>query len=256
MGSTDKNVQPQSHYTISQTDIRNKTPKSPSDSLSSRGSFIITQKENKGEYGDYWKWDNATYDYDIYAHAFDQTDSSGTPYRYLSNTSLGNNACTNDKQTTHGSTAYSSISNQVSCSSSTLNAGNWYNFSTATAGSDTRLATSSSPINTLNSICPKGWRLPPNSGNKSYNTLIRTTYNISSTTSDTDILLAPLSFVRLGYYIYAYGSSNHRGLAGHYWLSTAYNSTYSHYLYFDSEAFYPQGGHSRDYGLSIRCVSR
>ena len=70
----------------------------------SRGTTIITQKENKGEYhgihcgsatscsggyinnGSIWYWN----DYDIYAHVFDQNGKNGTtnniPVRYANNT--------------------------------------------------------------------------------------------------------------------------------------------------------------------------
>ena len=205
-----------------------------------RGSFIITQKENKGEYRGihcnsatscaggsidntatwYWNNDNT----DTYAHVFDQNGKYGTtnniPIRYANNSTnyynTNNIPQCNDFSITNGKIYNTSIANQYSCdpylANPGLNAGNWYNFPAATAGSDNK--TTSAATNMSNSICPKGWQLPPDAGDKSYNTLIRATYNISSTTSDADIFLAPLSFVRLGYYRHDYGSLSTRGSNG------------------------------------------
>ena len=241
-----------------------------------RGSFIITQKENKGEYGAIscasdscvakpeWKWNNSAYDWDIYAHTFDQNgqvNSDGAPYRYLSSTSFGNNICTSDTQTTNGKTIYSNINNQISCSPNTLNAGNFYNFPAATAGSDMS-SEPSYPSDAKNSICPKGWQLPPNDINnkKSYYNLIRNVYQIANGPSgsvDSNLLnSSAMSFVYLGFYRYDHGSLINRGNDGNYWSSTAYSSTLSRYLGFISTSINPQDLHNRARGYSIRCVSR
>ena len=262
--------------------------------FSSRGSFIITQKENKGEYHGVscdtnncyggsidntttWYWDNNSTD--TYAHVFDQNGKYGTsnniPIRYANNSVSYMNTdnipqCTNDYSVTHGKIEYTNtnISSQYSCNPNLtnpgLNAGNWYNFPTATAGSDTHLATSSNLINAPNSICPKGWQLPPNADTatekKSYNNLTRNAYQIANGPSgsvDTNLLAnSAMSFVRLGYYHYIYGSLDSRGDSGDYWSSTAYSATVSLYLYFHSGTLSPQSGYARAFGYSIRCVSR
>ena len=224
-----------------------------SSSPPSRGTTIITQKENKGEYGSNWKWNNSSYDHDIYAHAFDQTNSSGTPYRYTSSDSIGTCSSANIENSTvlanraqnlYGNTQ--KISNQTSCKPHVYNAGNWYNFPAATAGS--KNVSTSTEKNMPNSICPKGWQLPPNAGDKSYNTLTRTA---------SDIYASPLSFVHLGQYLFGSGESNSRGYSSDYWSSTASGSGYSLNLYFNSGGdLDPQLGDDRAWGFSIRCVSR
>ena len=224
-------------------------------SIASRGTTIITQKENKGEYGSSWKWNNSSYDWDIYVHVLDQTNSSGTPYRYASATSTGtcpsadieNSTTLANRATNLYGNNNQKISNQTSCKPNTLNAGNWYSFSAATAGSDMH-SKSSYPSDAKNSICPKGWQLPPNAGNKSYDTLTRTA---------SDIHASPLSFVRLGRHYYSSGSPEGRGDKGYYWSSTASNSVGSYGLYFGSGFTTPQDSSGRAYyGISIRCVSR
>ena len=257
----------------------------------SRGTTIITQKENKGEYhgihcrpattcdggyinnGTIWYWNNSSYDWDIYAHVFDQNGKNGTtnniPIRYANNSTNYYNTnnipqCSDYDDPTallekakglYGNNYQKIVKDQYSCKPNTLNAGNWYNFPAATAGSNN--ASTSTEKNMPNSICPKGWQLPPNSGNKSYNTLIRTAYGLTATNSDSTLLNnSTMSFVRLGYYRYDYGSLNGRGDHGNYWSSTAYSSVLSHYLNFLSGNLNPQHGTNRAIGYSIRCVSR
>ena len=235
--------------------------------ISSRGTTIITQKENKGEYGSSWKWNNSSYDWDIYVHVLDQTNSSGTPYRYASAGSIDTCPSTDIEDSStlasrakpirvvqNNSIVMQKIGGQTSCKPHVYNAGNYYTFPAATAGSNNSSVSSDTEV--PNSICPKGWQLPPNAGNKSYNTLIRTAYNISSTTSDSQILNSPLSFVRLGDYYYGSGLLDTRGNLGNYWSSTAYSSNLGHNLYFNSERLSPQDGGGRAYGYSVRCVSR
>ena len=112
-----------------------------------------------------------------------------------------------------------------------------------------------------NSICPKGWRLPPDDGNKSFNTLIRDAYQIVNGPSgslDVNLLNnSAMSFVRLGHYRFNYGSLDSRSSYGSYWSSIATTPIYSYLLRFNSTEFGSyQYFSNRAYGLSIRCVSR
>ena len=216
-----------------------------------------------------WYWNNSS-DQDIYVHVFDQNgfkNGNSTPYRYPAakaspddiswlNSLPSNAICTTDSSTTSGNTLYSGtrITSQKSCKPNTLNAGNWYNFPAATAGSNN--ASTSTAKDMPNSICPKGWQLPTNSGNKSYNNLIRTAYSISSTTSDSNLIKnTAMSFVRLGHYFADYGTLNLRGSASYYGSSTTYNQLNNYTLAFDESRINPHLSGTRNSGISIRCVS-
>ena len=127
-------------------------------------------------------------------------------------------------------------------------AGNYYSYTVATTGYTSSSGTAP------NSICPKGWQLPPSSGNKSYNTLF-TSYGSSNGLlyGAQDIRLAPLYFVYGGYV--SSSSLYDAGSVGYYWSSTAYNSSNAYYLYFTTSV-YPSNGYLRSSGFSVRCVAR
>ena len=127
-------------------------------------------------------------------------------------------------------------------------AGNYYSYKVATAGYITNSG------DAPNSICPKGWQLPPSSGNKSYNTLF-TSYGSNSGLKygTQDIRLAPLYFVYGGYV--ASSSLSDAGEHGFYWSSTASNSSSAYNLYFNTSV-YPSSLLSRSLGYSVRCVAK
>ena len=133
-------------------------------------------------------------------------------------------------------------------------AGNYYNWYAATAGTGTSSMTSS---DATASICPKGWRLPSNSGTKSYYNLITTTYGLASSSAGSLALRAnPLNFNLSGYYEYYFGDMFNRGLGGRYWSSTAYSSaTNAYYLTFDMSTINPQSNYYKGLGCSVRCVA-
>lgn len=94
--------------------------------------------------------------------------------------------------------------------------GGHYNWMAATAGTGTYQTASGVTIE--DSICPKGWRLPPSSGTKSFAYLFSTAYVSSARTtklaSPFDMLLGGLGFEGdLTYYS--------QGTTGRYWTSTA-----------------------------------
>ena len=195
----------------------------------------------------------SSYDTSIYAHAIDQTNSSGIPYRYASAGSIGTCPSTDIEDSAtllgrakglYGNNYEKKITNQVECKPNTFNAGNWYHYPTATAGSKD---VSDAP----NSICPKGWQLPPNSGSKSYYNLIRTAYGITTSSSDSGIISSPLSFIRSGMYYPDTGTLGNRGNNGGYWSST---SAYA--LGLKSNKLNPQQSTQKYFAHPIRCVSR
>ena len=132
-------------------------------------------------------------------------------------------------------------------------AGNYYNWYAATAGTGTSSMTDS---DATASICPKGWRLPPNSGAKSYYNLITTTYGLASSTDGSLALrAAPLNFNLSGYYKYNISAMYNQGSYGVYWSSTAESSaTGAYYLYFGT-SYIAQHSSTKGNGNSVRCVA-
>ena len=108
---------------------------------------------------------------------------------------------------------------------------------------------------------PKNWQLPTNTnptstGVKSYANLTKA-YGIGNNQVGRIAMgLAPLYFVRSGYYYYSNGNVGNLGSFGCYWSSTAYNTTVAYYLYFYGSGVNPQNDDSRGDGMSFRCVAR
>ena len=133
--------------------------------------------------------------------------------------------------------------------------GNYYNWPAATAGTGTD-STATDGTNVGDSICPKGWQLPQNSGTKSFNNLIRTVYGISATNTDASVIAEPLHFIRSGYYNWSGGTLDNQGTDGSFWSATAKSDTYAYYLGFHSGGLDPQHGSNKGNGLTVRCVAR
>ena len=146
-------------------------------------------------------------------------------------------------------------------------AGNYYSFPAATAG--TGAAVKGTDNNAAGSICPKGWKLPPNTGNSSFYTLLKA-YGIllyedgytnssdaATILSSEKILTAPLSFVRSGY-LYGNGILDNRGTFGLWWSSTGYSSDSNHARLFGtvSGRVIPQDWDYVGCGYSVRCVAQ
>ncbi|MBR2726220.1 hypothetical protein IKE87_03060, partial [Candidatus Saccharibacteria bacterium] len=139
-----------------------------------------------------------------------------------------------------------------------------YNWAAATAqtGAQAAAAGSSGEQVIPTSICPKGWRLPANSGDYSFSTLMGSyglpTTNQGSLTSANNYsgqLQNPLNFNRPGHYYWSNGALYGRGTYGYFWSSVGYSSTYAHGLSFGSSGFYPQDGNGKGNGFSVRCVA-
>ena len=139
--------------------------------------------------------------------------------------------------------------NQVYYANNTTN-GAYYSWTAATAGTGTSSVTSG---DAPSSVCPKGWKLPPNSGKGSYTNFTSAAGIANSSAGSTKIRSAPYNFPYAGYVNY----SSHSSVStwGYYWLRTASSSTYAYYLYFNSSYVGPADGNSRYLGFSIRCVA-
>ena len=216
------------------------------------------QKESLGEYGSGWEWDYSdTLAFDQETIIIDSEDSRIThvsPIRYQADgtgTDMAKNHCINDIESTHGEllTSGSNMTNQISCTPNTNNSGNFYSWSMSTAGGQ---SSSKEP----NSICPRGWQLITYSSTdtRSYHYLIRTTYNIQETNSDSKIRPLPISFIRSG--DYDLGSLNGRGSVGYYWSAVGVSSTSAYRLRFDSGNLLPLYSTDKYNGFAVRCVSR
>ena len=105
-----------------------------------------------------------------------------------------------------------------------------------------------------NSVCPKGWRLPTNSGDYSFSNLFGKYGLPTSNVSEnhiSEVEASPLSFTRAGYYNSGYRNQGSRGA---YWSRTPYSSANAYNFLYGSSYFYPQDYNSKNYGFSVRCV--
>ena len=134
--------------------------------------------------------------------------------------------------------------------------GNYYNWYAATAGTGTAAMTEGQVA--TDSICPRGWKLPDNSGSKSFLNLVTTTYGLqdNNVTDSTKILQAPLNFVRGGIYHWMIAEVADKGAGGFWWSTTAASATNAYYLYTNNSRIIPQKADDRGHGFTIRCVAR
>ena len=137
-------------------------------------------------------------------------------------------------------------------------AGNYYNW-TAVVASNNSTNLASNPVN---SICPKGWRLPTTTSKEFGNLLIE--YNIIETNSSQTYIpnissvnsmdMTPLYFIRGG--DISNGALSFSGSYGAYWSSHPANGQYAFSLSYSTNYIYPQGSYSKAYGRPIRCLAR
>ncbi|MBR2709584.1 hypothetical protein IKE72_00710, partial [Candidatus Saccharibacteria bacterium] len=137
--------------------------------------------------------------------------------------------------------------------------GVFYNWAAATAqtGEQAAAAGTSGEQVIPTSICPKGWRLPANSGDYSFSTLMGS-YGLPTTNQGQGYsgqLQNPLNFNRPGNYYWSNGALSNRGTNGYFWSSVGYSATNAHHLGFHSTTFNPQMGLLKGYGFSVRCVA-
>lgn len=142
----------------------------------------------------------------------------------------------------------------------TESAGNYYDWPMTTAMSGQSLTNNGDEA--PDSICPKGWKLPPKEGNKSYHNLLFTSYNLSNNQEDLHKLVRlPFSFLHAGYYASTYdGSFFWREISGSlrssivsipsaaYILEFTYRTDIDEYIAF--QPFF------QSIPYSVRCVAR
>ena len=132
--------------------------------------------------------------------------------------------------------------------------GGYYIWYTATAGTGTT-AMDMRGLNTISSICPKGWRLPTGGNGGEFNIL----YN----NYGTSILYAPFNFTLHGDTMFG-GAVGGAGTNGAYWSSTTDVTilsdnlylSYGFYINVPGSRYLPVNGFSRGYGHAVRCLAR
>ena len=129
--------------------------------------------------------------------------------------------------------------------------GTYYNWYAATAGSGTFAMTSG---DATDSICPKGWMLPPSTSNdnNSFYYLLTTKYNAAPA----DAVSSPLNFLRAGFLSFYDLTMRDRGSVGLLWTSTAHSEDRVYNFYSNSSNITSQDYCNKGYGFPIRCVAR
>ena len=122
--------------------------------------------------------------------------------------------------------------------------GNLYNWCAATLN-NTNCSTTTAEA--TQDICPKGWRLPSNSGNPSYANL----FSVGGVTNYTGAEASPYYFTMDGYYSGHYGFL---GLNGIYWTNTPISELRANRFYYEKDRFIPQDDREKRRGSSLRCV--
>ena len=139
--------------------------------------------------------------------------------------------------------------NQVYYANNTTN-GAYYSWTAATAGTGTSSVTSG---DAPSSVCPKGWKLPPNSGNGSYTNFTSAAGITNSADGSNKIRSAPYNFPYAGRALNS--SLNVVGSNGYYWSRTTDSANNAYNLIFGGSYVNPANSYDRYRGLSIRCVA-
>ena len=141
------------------------------------------------------------------------------------------------------------------CIASDIKYGNLYNWNAATATVGKQATTGT----VTESVCPKGWQLPNNTGTKSFNALM-TAYSLPTTSVENGaavqtIQQAPFNFPLAGNYA---NSPGYQGRTTVYWSRTVYasNTKSSYGLGFSAEDGYfsPQDVRGKLYGFPVLCI--
>lgn len=145
-----------------------------------------------------------------------------------------------------GFTAYDAA--QVAPINTEVGNGAFYSWTAATAGTGTTSITTDGEEAT-SSICPKGWRLPPNRGKKSYDNLV-----IAARATPAQITSPPFSFNSPGYYLSS--ALNNSGESGYYWTSTAASFDKAYSFFTSSSYVESRVANPKLLGFSVRCVAK
>ncbi len=128
--------------------------------------------------------------------------------------------------------------------------GAYYSWTAATAGTgDANLTSGDAP----SSVCPKGWKLPPNSGNGSYTNFTSAAGIANNSAGSTKIRSAPYNCPYAGYVLNS--SLGNVGSWGYYWSRTAGSTNAAYGLYFNSTNVDPANYANLYFGFSVRCVA-
>ena len=74
---------------------------------------------------------------------------------------------------------------------------------------------------------------------------------------DKGMFMAPISFVRIGYYRYDYGTHYNRAYNGYYWTSSVGSATYGRGIYVGNASLSLQNYKvDKGQGFVVRCVSK
>lgn len=139
--------------------------------------------------------------------------------------------------------------------------GNYYSWYAATATE--KKASTAEAVQTNESICPKGWRLPhaENWTSKySYGSLTNAYGATNSATGNNGRLVraAPLYFTHAGYVrngSHTSGSVYQGDGEGFYWAAEAYTNTYATEFWFNNSTVAPVASWNSYWGYSVRCVA-
>ena len=135
--------------------------------------------------------------------------------------------------------------------------GTYYNWSVAVAEADT--SSLKNNVDAPWSVCPKGWKLPPSTGDGSYSQFMSAAGIGTDKTGVTKIQSTPYNFPMAGH-VYA-GRLNNNGAWGVYWTRTADSTVteWAGYLYFTSSKIGRVASETdywrRSNGYPIRCVA-
>ena len=129
--------------------------------------------------------------------------------------------------------------------------GAYYSWTAATAGTgDANLTSGDAP----SSVCPKGWKLPPNSGRGSYAEFVAAAGITNDAAGSTKLRSAPYNFSYAG--SVSESTLYNVGFYGDYWSRTAYSDIIAYHLGFDSSTVYPAIlNYYRYLGFPVRCVA-
>lgn len=136
--------------------------------------------------------------------------------------------------------------------------GNLYNWTAATLGSSTKISTSGQDA--ADSICPRGWKLPSDTGNDSFSNLLGT-YDLPTTNTSSISVKAnqaanfPLNFLRTGGYDDD-GKVYYRTSRNRWWSATSTGTSQAKQLSMDTSSIHPHRDYGRGSGFAIRCVAR
>ena len=164
-----------------------------SDTTGNNNNFFINDSDIYTKGGEKWKYeDDKKFIYDRKETSYNSTTKTNTsfPLKGWRKTRLSNGSISLKA-------IYDTEANPLY--------GNLYTWHTATAGTGT-YSMKTDGDNATSSICPRGWRLPQNDGNNSYQNLLFTSYGLKNDKiSSTKMRSSPLDFSFAGFYSYGDG---------------------------------------------------